>query len=39
MPPATAAAARNGLEALYVDGTRAIDDMAESLAARFGLLR
>lgn len=32
-------AARNGLEALYVDGTCAIDDMAESLAARFGLLR
>ena len=32
-------AARNGLEALYVDGTRAIDDMAEELAVRFGLLR
>jgi hypothetical protein len=32
-------AARNGLKALYVDGTRAIDDMTESSAAHFGLLR
>jgi hypothetical protein len=32
-------AARNGLEALYVDGTRTVDSMANELASRFGLHR
>lgn len=32
-------AARNGLQALYVDGTRTVDDMAEELGVRFGLRR
>jgi 2-phosphoglycerate kinase len=32
-------AASNGLEVLYVDGTRPVDSMVEELASRFGLHR
>lgn len=32
-------AARNGLDVLYVDGGRSVEDMSEELAARFGLRR
>jgi uncharacterized protein HemY len=32
-------AARNGLDVLYVDGTRTVESMAKELAAPFGLHR